>query len=73
MATKTKAKVAKASHDQASSSKVFDHFRSVGLITEDCPFDVQSRGGACFVTCSIGKTFHIYDVKGLCIDEYSSF
>lgn len=63
------AKKAKTTGEQDQGSKVFDHFRSVGLIADEVPFALLARGSASFVTTSIGRAFHIYDVK---IDLLSS-
>ena len=44
-------------------SKIYRHFRALGLVSDGVPFSVQSRGASFFVTCSIGKSFHIYNVS----------
>jgi U3 small nucleolar RNA-associated protein 21 len=46
----------------AADSKIYRHFRALGLVTDGVPFSVQSRGASFFVTTSIGKSFHIYNV-----------
>jgi U3 small nucleolar RNA-associated protein 21 len=47
------------------ASKVFAPYRILGYVTNQVPFSLQARGTNYFLTTSIGKAFHIYDVEKL--------
>lgn len=42
-------------------SRLFEPFRAIGYVAADAPAAVVVRGGAFFVTSSIGDAFHVYD------------
>jgi hypothetical protein len=43
---------------------IFEPFRAIGYITAGgVPFSVQRLGSETFVTVSIGKAFHVYNVR----------
>lgn len=44
-----------------ASSRLFQPYRAVGLVTEDVPFALTTLGPKNFVTVSIGKAFQVYD------------
>lgn len=41
---------------------IFEPYRAIGYITSSVPFSVQRLGTENFVTVSVGKAFHIYNV-----------
>lgn len=41
---------------------LFEPYRAIGYITSSVPFSVQRLGTENFVTVSVGKAFHIYNV-----------
>lgn len=43
-------------------SKIFAPFRVLGRVADKVPSLVTYRGGVAYVTSSVGKSFHIYDV-----------
>jgi U3 small nucleolar RNA-associated protein 21 len=45
-----------------SASKIFEPFRALGYVSGNVPFVVQTKGTSFYVTCSIGNSFHIYNV-----------
>ena len=44
---------------QASASKLYYPYRSLGVITDGVPFVLNRRGEECFVTTSVGKSFQV--------------
>ena len=43
---------------------IFEPFRAIGYITAGgVPFSVQRLGSETFVTVSVGKAFHVYNVS----------
>lgn len=58
----------KKSKDQgtlATSQGLYAPFRDLGLICDDVKFAFSSKGGVCYIICSIGCTFHIYSLEKL--------
>lgn len=43
-------------------SRLFSHFRSVGVVANTVPASVHYLGGIPYVAASIGKSFQIFDV-----------
>ena len=46
-------------------SRVFVPYRILGQVTNHIPFSLQARGAEYFLTTSIGRAFHIYNVDKL--------
>eukprot|EP00116_Pleurobrachia_bachei_P010731 sb/3470993/ len=46
-------------------SKIFEPFRVMGLVSNDVPSVVQTRGTEYFVTTCVGKAFNTYNCKKL--------
>ena len=45
------------------SSQLFTPFRAIGLITNEVPFVLQSKGIENFAITCIGDSYHIYKVN----------
>ncbi|KAJ1921187.1 rRNA-processing protein utp21 [Mycoemilia scoparia] len=48
-----------------SGSRLFAPFRTLGYVSSEIPHSIQVRGQTAFLTTSIGKSFHVYDVDSL--------
>lgn len=49
----------------SGNHRLYSPFRAIGSICDDLPVCVEKRGDGFFITASIGKSFHIYDVESL--------
>jgi U3 small nucleolar RNA-associated protein 21 len=49
----------------SKESRVFVPYRILGQVTNHVPFSLQARGTEYFLTTSIGRAFHIYNVDKL--------
>lgn len=43
-------------------SQIFRPYRALGLVSERIPFALQHHGNETFITTSLGKNFHTYNV-----------
>uniref|UniRef100_A0A7S2WDF5 Small-subunit processome Utp21 domain-containing protein n=1 Tax=Mucochytrium quahogii TaxID=96639 RepID=A0A7S2WDF5_9STRA len=50
-----------------SSSRLFEGYRTVGVVCDDVPFDLKLLGKERFATVSIGKSFMVYDLEKLVV------
>ncbi|CAG8562427.1 22829_t:CDS:10, partial [Racocetra persica] len=50
---------------KGSQTRIFRPFRAIGYVTNDVPFDLQTKGNAYFVTTCIGNSFHTYECAKL--------
>ena len=44
-------------------SRLFQSFRTIGMITDDIPFSLVTCGSDNFITVSIGKAFQVYNCE----------
>ncbi|KAJ1673979.1 rRNA-processing protein utp21, partial [Spiromyces aspiralis] len=71
MAAKQKSKrvrqsaAAKPVKNAVRRCRIFEPFRTLGYVAGEVPHSIQMRGQDAFLTTSIGKSFHVYDIETL--------
>lgn len=44
-------------------SNLYSYYRAIGCISNHVPYAIQVKGGEHFIITSIGRTFHVYNVR----------
>ena len=54
-------------------SRIYKPHRTMGLVSDDVPAVMQTRGTEHFITTCVGRSFNTYNVSGVSIEFFKCF